>query len=544
MERRTLLWGLLVGVSWLDCTGCVTSRDFASDAGVQEAEGGVAAGGLGRQQPGTARDAATAAGVESVEFTIGVARDAAVRGDAQMPVVELDATFSSGPVKRACLIDQECKDGNACNGEEQCANGYCTHGAGISNGQVCEVGADELSVCRGSNCLASRCGDGITDERRSEDCDDANATDGDGCDRNCKFTCATADDCGDGDICNGAEICDVELHVCVAGERAEDEVDCGDGYACRGGRCLSIACGDGVVDNGEECDDGNVNGGDGCDESCAYECHVVEDCDDGNVCNGVETCDVETHACLAGTALDCDDRDACTDDQCDATRGCVPVLIDEDRDGQAPSSVKGCGTDCDDGDPNVFSGAGELCDSIDNNCDGHTDEIAPTWYPDCDGDGYPPADAEGVQQCTTPDTAPGGCGRGAAAVWTARPPSEGADCWDGDPDVYPRSDAVWNDQPITGRKELAFDYNCDNLEDTRWDGAGLAKNASCSSVVILDPVLDGDLLLQQLAIAPILCSGKSGWLESEAPACGQPGTYTYCNGCTREVVEGYLQQCQ
>ncbi|MEI7892826.1 MAG: DUF4215 domain-containing protein [Myxococcales bacterium] len=52
---------------------------------------------------------------------------------------------------------------------------------------------------------------------------------------------------------------------------------------------LGLACGDGVVDNGEQCDDGNRTSGDGCSATCTIEprcgnahLEVGEQCDDGN----------------------------------------------------------------------------------------------------------------------------------------------------------------------------------------------------------------------------------------------------------------------
>ena len=50
-------------------------------------------------------------------------------------------------------------------------------------------------------------------------------------------------------------------------------------------------------------------------------CEHDSDCDDDNPCNGVETCENET--CLAGTDLDCDDQNECTDDDCDPMDGCT-----------------------------------------------------------------------------------------------------------------------------------------------------------------------------------------------------------------------------
>jgi hypothetical protein len=46
-------------------------------------------------------------------------------------------------------------------------------------------------------------------------------------------------------------------------------------------------------------------------------------CDDGDVCNGLETCDPGTGACIPGTALVCEDGNLCTDDACDPVSGCV-----------------------------------------------------------------------------------------------------------------------------------------------------------------------------------------------------------------------------
>lgn len=528
-----------MSVAWLDCTGCATSRDFASDAEVQAADGGVAGGDLVRQTTERARDAAATADA-GLSVVINHAMGSGDR-DAEMPVIELEAGYQPGPVRQACLIDEKCRDGNPCNGDEQCVDGYCASVLFVDEG-VCEGEDGEPRVCRGGNCLESRCGDGVTDSRSDEDCDDGNGVVGDGCEQDCTFSCDSEDDCTDGNLCNGSESCDLAQHVCVPGEALADDAPCGDGHACRDGRCLSVTCGDYHVDTGEECDDGNVTGGDGCDPSCVYECNQAADCDDGNVCNGSETCDTETHICLAGAALDCNDHNACTDDLCDPMRGCSPVLVDQDRDGQAPSSIEGCGTDCNDADPKVFTGAGELCDGIDNNCDGRTDEVGPTWYPDCDGDGYAQVDAEGVQQCDIPSSAPGGCARGSKGGWTSRPPKEGADCWDADPAIYPRSDAVWSDQAIAGRADLPFDYNCDGVEDQRWRDTSVSTGLLCASIVASDPILDLPLANQQAAAAP--CGGKSGWAGSRAPACGQPGTYSYCNGCVRAVVEGYLQQCE
>ena len=83
-----------------------------------------------------------------------------------------------------------------------------------------------------------------------------------------------------------------------------------------------------------------------------------------------------------GGALDCAVQradDGLWDDQaCDLTFGAIcedtcARRVDTDGDG-----YPACGTDCDDGDPNVHPGAVEICgDRIDQNCDGRVDEGCP-----------------------------------------------------------------------------------------------------------------------------------------------------------------------
>jgi cysteine-rich repeat protein len=94
------------------------------------------------------------------------------------------------------------------------------------------------------------CGDGIREG--SEQCDDGNADDGDGCTNAC-----TLPRCGDGAVAAGVERCD-------DGNRFDDD-------GCRND-CTLPVCGDGVVAKGvEECDDGNTDAGDGCGPDCKLE---------------------------------------------------------------------------------------------------------------------------------------------------------------------------------------------------------------------------------------------------------------------------------
>ena len=75
------------------------------------------------------------------------------------------------------------------------------------------------------------------------------------------------------------------------------------------------ACGDGLLDPGEECDDGNTAAGDCCGPTCALEADTSP-CDDGNACTEGDAC---TAGVCAGTAsVVCEPCEACA-----PASGCV-----------------------------------------------------------------------------------------------------------------------------------------------------------------------------------------------------------------------------
>ena len=87
------------------------------------------------------------------------------------------------------------------------------------------------------------------------------------------------------------------------------------GLACAGGVCTGAA---------KVCDDKNECTKDSCDDAtgnCA-----AEKSSDGAVCDDKSACtqkDVCTAGVCAGAKLTCDDTNPCTDDACDATKGCT-----------------------------------------------------------------------------------------------------------------------------------------------------------------------------------------------------------------------------
>ncbi len=120
------------------------------------------------------------------------------------------------------------------------------------------------------------CGDNM--QEGTEECDDGNQVDGDGCEANCTNTAV----CGNGTI--------------EAGEACDDS-NVEDGDECSADCTVATPmddCGDGAIQDPEQCDDGNDVEGDGCEPNCTItpaECgnnkvEVGEDCDDGNDVNG------------------------------------------------------------------------------------------------------------------------------------------------------------------------------------------------------------------------------------------------------------------
>jgi cysteine-rich repeat protein len=262
---------------------------------------------------------------------------------------EEDCTFS-------CVDATDCDDGLVCNGDETCnASNACEAGTPPPDATDCGGGM----VCRSGTCAMPVCGNSIVEG--TEQCDDGDSTEGDGCDNDCTFSCAMDAECNDGESCNGIETCNTTTHQCTNPPNLANGTDCGGGNVCNGGACVAPNCGNTIVEGTEQCDDGNATNGDGCDNDCTFSCTTAADCSDGNLCNGAESCTLATHTCTAGTAAAngtvCDrdgmpgTRDICRSGTCSASR-CGDMFVDD---------MMGGTEDCDDG--NGVNG-----DGCDNDC--------------------------------------------------------------------------------------------------------------------------------------------------------------------------------
>ncbi len=188
----------------------------------------------------------------------------------------------------------KCDDANPCNGAETCGDSHaCVAGMKEFDGVSCGTG----KICIAGGCQDEICGDGFVNS--TEECDDGNMADGDGC-NTCKFSCVSDDparDCSNLDPCVGNK-CDDTTHTCGNPISAGDA--CALSSVCVNGACSLISCGNKIVEPGESCDDGNVIDGDGCQADCTLLIsgsicgngirEAGESCDDSNTKN-LDGCD-------------------------------------------------------------------------------------------------------------------------------------------------------------------------------------------------------------------------------------------------------------
>ncbi len=111
-------------------------------------------------------------------------------------------------------------------------------------------------------------------------------------------------------VCNTDNTCGISP--------AADGTPCDDGDACTTDACASGACLGAKI----TCNDGNACTDDSCTSAtgCVFSTNI-NPCDDGNACTLADACSATT--CLAGPVTACTDDNGCTDDSCKPASGCV-----------------------------------------------------------------------------------------------------------------------------------------------------------------------------------------------------------------------------
>lgn len=280
------------------------------------------------------------------------------------------------------LSGVSCADANKCNGAETCNNGVCSAGTPLAcndNNPCTKDSCDAAKGCvftpltPGESCDNNNLCDGvgICDENAkcvvvpSAPCDDKNPCTDDQCDpaKGC-VTTANSATCNDGDPCTTVDKC--SAGSCLGSV----PLKCDDGNSCTSDACVkNVGCATTPL-SGPACNDGNncstgdkcvagvctPTGGKLCDPdtnpctvaTCEPAQQTCGQANDNSLKCQVDKCHAITQCvngdCPTGAALNCDDANPCTKDDCDDELGCTHVPDDMAK--------------CDDGD---LCTEGEAC---------------------------------------------------------------------------------------------------------------------------------------------------------------------------------------
>jgi len=205
-----------------------------------------------------------------------------------------------------------------------------------------------------------------------------------------------------------------------------------------------------------------------------------------------------------------------TDDGAEPVQDIITLSINLtllcDLDGDGAEALATSGTDCDDTVATINAAATEVCDGLDNDCDGLADEDdasdALIWYRDGDEDGYG-VDSDATTACEKPSGYVG----------------NGADCDDGNDQIYPGATETCNDA----------DDDCDGTVDE--------DDASDAGTWYLDEDSDSYGVETTTTTA---CDRPDGYAEvaddcDDGDAAVNPGAIEVCdsvdNDCDSKVDE-------
>ena len=404
-----------------------------------------------------------------------------------------------------------CNDGNACTEFDACKGGVCAPGPAI----VC----DDKNVCTTDACdIAAGC----THTAIDGPCDDGDGcTANDAC-QNGKCGSGAALTCDDGNPCTN-DSCDLATGC----TNVANESPCTDGNACtQGDACQNLQCISGAA---KVCDDNNPCTSNGCESYsglCMYAANTAT-CDDGDACTTGDVCSAGgcsgKRTCACATAADCDDKNVCTLDTCDAGK-CSYVEAATDvtcSDNNACTTGDACGggvclpgaaSSCDDGNPCTADACVPELGCVNGPWTAPCDDGNPATLGDtCQGGvciGLPAACTSDVacsdgNACTDDACVAGACAH--------KPAGSGKACEDG-------NGCTHGDACLAGVCLPGAPTGCDD-GNACTDDACDPKTGLCQHVANATPCNDGNVCTTQDACAGGVCGGAGKLFCDDGNLC-------------------------
>jgi len=455
-----------------------------------------------------------------------------------------------------------CDDGNSCS-DEACQGGTCVFSAKAGPCNADDNACTQNDACEAKNCVAGAakiCDDGVL--CTADSCTAATGT--------CAYDKAGANGkaCSDGSVCTVSDACqggictpgaalpcsdanDCTLDLCSPLTGCKHDANTGpcdaDGNPCtEGDYCSAASCIAGTV---KVCNDGELCTVDSCSPLSGL-CHFDgagadgKGCEDGSVCSVADGC--LDGGCKPGTPLSCDDKNDCTNDTCDAAKGCQHTHNSAacDADGNACTQNDTCA------DGGCVAGSLKVCNDS-NIC---TDDACAPASGTCP---FPPVaigfpcDKDG-NVCTDKDSCQAG------GICMAGPAKN---CDDSE---FCTTDSC---DPTLGCQHVAL------ADDVTCAASQVCKAGKCAAPVPVEPTKAGDLILTEImadpeantdgvgewfevynpGTAPILIDqlefqgDKDAYLISQPGLVILPGQYfifgnsSYANGYKPDFVYDYMQ---
>jgi len=224
-------------------------------------------------------------------------------------------TASGGCEKKPKAGTVKCEDGTACTTGDLCKSGQCVAGKYTCDCKV-NTDCDDKNGCTDDVCVSSsgtkRCDN---KPKTNAGCNDGKAcTTGDKC-SNSGVCVGTPKVCNDSKSCT-SDYCDTKTGKCVfkplTGQSCKDSSLCTTNDKCQSdGSCKGTAI---------TCNDGNACTKDACVAAtgkCGFT-NTSGGCSDGNACTTSDSC---SGGKCSGKAKSCSDGNSCTTDKCDTKTG-------------------------------------------------------------------------------------------------------------------------------------------------------------------------------------------------------------------------------